>query len=72
MKRGKVRNVDTDETSVTLQIIAVTLLVVDIEEDPEKEEYDNKEKGPAGLAQVPGTCFNHWIDEKQSHDLSSV
>lgn len=51
MKCGKITDVKNGETSVTLQIIAVTLMIVDIPE--ENKEKPNKNPIP-GLAQIVG------------------
>lgn len=51
IKRGKITNSDTGETSVTIQIVTVTLLIVDITEDEKKKAEQNE---TPGIGQIAG------------------
>lgn len=52
MKCGKITNIDTGETSVSVQVIAVTLMIVDLPKETKKK--DDKNPIP-GLAQIAGS-----------------
>ena len=55
VKCGKITNTATRETSVSFQIIAVTLMIVDL---PKKTENKVDDKNPIpGLAQIVGSCI---------------